>query len=117
MLTPPFFAYCSDLFINNAEAQKRAFGRIGEVEMPVLSCGAFLRTARVGPLKSMSLIWLFEKRDGQDVVMRVSEAIIRESFELVNPKLIARMEVDSTLEFVGVARLCMVDWDALCLHD
>lgn len=37
MPTPPTFAYCSELFVNGTEVEKRVIGRITENEMSVIS--------------------------------------------------------------------------------
>lgn len=51
---PPFFVYCSCLFVNGAGAQKRVAGRIAKTEMSVLTFGSFRRTARVDSVERLS---------------------------------------------------------------
>lgn len=74
---PPVVFYCNGLFVNCTEAPKRVVCRIPEVEMSVLSFGCFLRAARVGPAKRLSLIRLIKKCDGQGVFMCVSKVIVK----------------------------------------
>lgn len=60
MLTPPVLAYCSTLFINSREAQKKVGGRIADVEMSLLSFGAIVRAVCVDLVESLSFSRLNE---------------------------------------------------------
>lgn len=49
--------------------------------------------------------------------MRVPEAMIKKWFDFGCLRFIDRMDVDPTLPFVTVARLCKVNWHALGSDD
>lgn len=63
MQIPSDFAYCTGLFVNGIEAQKRVLGRIAEMKMSMLSSEAFLRSVRAGHLKRLLFSRLAEECD------------------------------------------------------
>lgn len=77
----------------------------------------FFGAVCVGPVKKLSLSRVIQECDGQSVMMCVPKATISECFDYGYLRLIDRMEVQSTLECVAVARLCEVEWDALRSYD
>lgn len=87
------------------------------MEPSVLSFGSFLRAVSVDSVKRLSLSHLIDAVEGQRGLMRVPIPMVMKCSNLDISRLFARMDADSTLPFVAVARLCEFDWDALGLHE
>lgn len=87
------------------------------MELSILFFGVFLRAVHIGLLKRLSFSRMNDECDGQGVLMRVSDAMVKEWFDFGISWLIDRIHVNSILAFVAVAYLCKGDWDALGSHD
>lgn len=48
---PPVLAYCSGTFVDVTKVQRKVVADIGEVELSILSFGAFLQAVCVSPVK------------------------------------------------------------------
>lgn len=87
--------------------------RAGSVEF---SFSAFLQPLLVGSVKQFSSTSFIENCNGQDLSMKVSYAVVIEWFEFEIWRLIDQIDVDTTLAFVPVPRLCEIGSYALGLH-
>lgn len=100
------------MLVDDTKTQKNVIARIAKLEWSVLCFGVFFRAVRVGSVKRLSFSRLTEECRDQCVLMKVPDAKVKELFDFSILRLIDRTDVDPTLAFVAVARLCMVDWYA-----
>lgn len=112
-----YSTYCSGLFVNDTEAQKRVIARIAEVETSALSFGAFRRAVRVGRVERVLFGGLIKEPDCQHVLMCVPKEMIKDWFDYGILRLIKHMKINQTLTFVAVAHLYQVNWDSLSSQD
>lgn len=68
-------------------------------------------------MKWLSFTRLIDECNGQGALMQIPVALIEESIDFGILQAFGRMEVYTSFEFVAVALLCKVAWDAICLHD
>lgn len=115
--TLPVIAYYSNGFMSGTDAQQKVEACIAEVELSILSFGAFLQVVRIGPVKQFSFSRVIDECDGRCARMRVPDAMIKDWFDFEILWLTDRMDVDPILTFVAVVRLCEAYWYALGSHD
>lgn len=112
-----FFSYCSGVYCERYSGTEERLAHSSEVELFVLSFGAFLRAVRVRPVKRLSFSPLLDGCNGQCVLMKVPDAMVMEWFDFDFSWLIDRLDVDPTLVFIVAASLSRFDQCALGPHD
>lgn len=111
--TPSVFPYYGDIIVNGTEAQKKVVTRIADAELAVYSFGAFFRVVPAGPVNRSSFNQLFDDCDGQGVLLRLLDAMVKERFNSNILRMIVYMDVNPTLAFIAIPFLCEVNWQAL----
>lgn len=110
---PVLFLYSTNQLQSGSAPVRDFLQKVSEVELDVVTLGAFLRCVRYGPSERLAYSSTIAGCADNGVLLRVSLSTIKSWYKLGLLRLIRDMEVDPVLAFLAVGCLTEVGWSAM----